>query len=123
MYGRDVTAEELLSGSVPPPTQAEPLYRMLNARFGNFAYPSRTTLIDRGSSLSSTKRIQNLTKPELKKKPVKYRALYNFEGQEQGDLSFKEGDVIWSSEIKGEWMDGTLNGKNGSFPASYVALV
>lgn len=35
MYGRKVTAKELLSGEIPPPVQAEALYRVLNYKFSN----------------------------------------------------------------------------------------
>ncbi|RKO92295.1 hypothetical protein BDK51DRAFT_1270, partial [Blyttiomyces helicus] len=35
LYGRKVTAKELLSGAVEPPVQAEALYRVLSRRFAN----------------------------------------------------------------------------------------
>ncbi|KAJ3179055.1 hypothetical protein HDU85_005010 [Gaertneriomyces sp. JEL0708] len=35
LYGRKVTAKELLSGEVSPPVQAEALYRILNYKFAN----------------------------------------------------------------------------------------
>jgi hypothetical protein len=50
------------------------------------------------------------------------KALYNFSGEQQTDLSFYAGDVI---NIVGEddgsgWLSGELNGYVGIFPASYV---
>lgn len=53
-------------------------------------------------------------------------ALYDFAGQGQGDLSFKEGDrikVIKKTESTDDWWDGELGGVQGSFPANYCQLV
>lgn len=50
-------------------------------------------------------------------------AMYNFDGQEEGDLSFKVGDrieVIKKTENKEDWWTGKINGKEGIFPANYV---
>lgn len=62
----------------------------------------------------------------LQSKPVEYAtAIYAFEGQEQGDLSFNEGDrivVIKKTQSTDDWWDGELNGRKGKFPANYVQL-
>ncbi|KAI8905243.1 hypothetical protein DFJ77DRAFT_214072 [Powellomyces hirtus] len=52
MYGQKVTAKELLTGEIPPPVQAEGLYRVLDLKFGNMGtgvkvehpYTERSTL-------------------------------------------------------------------------------
>jgi hypothetical protein len=52
-------------------------------------------------------------------------ALYAFEGQSQGDLSFKEGDQIKIVKKTGstdDWWDGELRGVKGQFPANYCKL-
>ncbi|KAJ1030048.1 hypothetical protein NDA16_000961 [Ustilago loliicola] len=53
--------------------------------------------------------------------PSRAQAMYDFNGQEQGDLSFKTGDII---QVTGEedemWWRGTLDGRTGIFPRSYV---
>lgn len=52
-------------------------------------------------------------------------ALYDFEGQNPGDLSFKEGDkirVVKKTDSTDDWWDGELRGKTGAFPANYVQL-
>jgi len=52
-------------------------------------------------------------------------ALYGFEGQGEGDLSFKEGDrikVIKKTESMDDWWDGELRGVKGVFPANYCKL-
>ena len=49
-------------------------------------------------------------------------ALYDFGGQGEGDLVFREGDrikVIKSTESKDDWWVGELKGVRGSFPANY----
>lgn len=52
-------------------------------------------------------------------------ALYDFEGQNEGDLAFSEGDrikVVRKTGSVDDWWEGELNGRTGSFPANYVEL-
>lgn len=52
-------------------------------------------------------------------------ALYDFGGQNQGDLAFREGDqikVIKKTESTDDWWMGELNGVKGQFPANYVQV-
>lgn len=52
-------------------------------------------------------------------------AQYDFQGQSDGDLSFKEGDqikVIKKTDSTDDWWDGELRGVKGSFPANYCKL-
>jgi len=52
------------------------------------------------------------------------RALYDFTAEAQGELGFKEGDVIrLRRNIDDNWMDGELRGKTGMFPSAYVEVV
>ncbi|ETN40593.1 uncharacterized protein HMPREF1541_04870 [Cyphellophora europaea CBS 101466] len=49
-------------------------------------------------------------------------ALYDFGGQGEGDLVFREGDrirVIKQTESKDDWWQGELRGVKGAFPANY----
>ena len=53
-------------------------------------------------------------------------ALYEFAGQGDGDLVFREGDrikVTKKTESTDDWWEGELNGVHGSFPANYCQLV
>ena len=52
-------------------------------------------------------------------------ALYDFEGQSEGDLDFREGEsinVVKKKESTDDWWDGELRGRVGTFPANYVQL-
>ncbi|VDN06442.1 unnamed protein product [Thelazia callipaeda] len=52
------------------------------------------------------------------------RALYDFEAQNEGELEFKEGDVIeLISQIDENWYEGSLSGRTGYFPISYVQVL
>ena len=51
-----------------------------------------------------------------------YKALYDFEAQQDGDLSFNEGDIITvtdTSDPSGWWV-GEIEGVSGVFPSNFV---
>ncbi|KAI8085863.1 uncharacterized protein B0P05DRAFT_534023 [Gilbertella persicaria] len=224
-YGQRVTAKELLSGTIPPPPEADALYRALNAKFhtlGTQTYTARsadgspTSPISRSGTFKSTNisapgtlrqpppirqqiggygaplqiqqqpyntsptsppsyqapsypntygqdtkspvttnynssynqhsnnsynnintnhndyATQTAAKrapppPPPSRKPVEptAKALYTFEGQQPGDLSFQEGDtivIVQKTESQDDWWTGKLNGRQGIFPANYVQL-
>lgn len=52
-------------------------------------------------------------------------ALYEFAGQGQGDLVFREGDrirVVKKTDSIDDWWEGELRGVQGSFPANYCQV-
>ncbi|XP_028168327.1 endophilin-A isoform X5 [Ostrinia nubilalis] len=50
-------------------------------------------------------------------------ALYDFDPENQGELGFKENDVITLiNKVDENWFEGSLNGKQGYFPISYVQV-
>ena len=52
-------------------------------------------------------------------------ALYDFSGQNDGDLVFREGDkikVLKKTESTEDWWQGELKGIKGMFPANYVQV-
>ncbi|CAO3688906.1 unnamed protein product [Umbelopsis ramanniana] len=185
-YGGKVTTKELLNGTIPPPPEADVLYRALNARFNSLgstgaSYASRTySDASSGSGGSSDMRSGNpsiaapgqLNKPYSPSTPQsgsKYgggggsygnsgynnppppaygntqgahrapppppptrgpkvttaMALYDFNGEQADDLSFRQGDVITiveKSDSQNDWWTGKVGGRQGIFPANYVQL-
>lgn len=56
---------------------------------------------------------------------TKVRALYDYNGQQEGDLTFKKDDIITvikRTKSQDDWWTGELNGKRGLFPANYVQV-
>jgi len=52
------------------------------------------------------------------------KALYDFNPELPTELGFKNGDVIQLlSRVGQDWFEGTLNGKRGLFPVSFVYVV
>ncbi|KAM9677788.1 SH3 domain-containing protein 19 isoform 2-T3 [Trichechus inunguis] len=54
----------------------------------------------------------------------KAKALFDFHGENEDELSFKAGDII--TELKSvdkDWMSGELMGKSGIFPKNYVQFL
>ncbi|CAO3609160.1 unnamed protein product [Cunninghamella echinulata] len=53
------------------------------------------------------------------------RALYTFNGEQEGDLSFNENDIITivqKSDSQDDWWTGKIGSRQGVFPANYVQL-
>ncbi|PNJ18245.1 SH3GL1 isoform 3 [Pongo abelii] len=52
------------------------------------------------------------------------KALYDFEPENDGELGFREGDVITlTNQIDENWYEGMLDGQSGFFPLSYVEVL
>ncbi|OAD79732.1 hypothetical protein PHYBLDRAFT_89552, partial [Phycomyces blakesleeanus NRRL 1555(-)] len=197
-YGKRVTAKELLGGKVPPPPEADILYRALNARFhslgntgamynrsenqsntfrsssisapghlrqppsgqsnigrygapppppstqnygasnppapssynpthtstppGNYSAPppsySQHNQLPGGLSASTTAKRAPPPPPPMSRKPreVTAKAMYDFTGEQQGDLSFKTGDIITiveKSDSQDDWWTGRIGTRQG----------
>lgn len=54
----------------------------------------------------------------------KAKALYDFHGENEDELTFKAGDIITELEsVDDDWMSGELMGKSGIFPKNYVQFL
>ncbi|XP_076838235.1 SH3-domain GRB2-like 1a [Brachyhypopomus gauderio] len=52
------------------------------------------------------------------------KAQYDFDPENEGELGFREGDVITlTSQIDENWYEGALRGRTGYFPCSYVEVL
>lgn len=52
------------------------------------------------------------------------RAIYDFDGADSTELSFKDGDKITvTAQVGADWLEGELNGKKGRFPSNFADRV
>jgi amphiphysin len=90
-------------------------------------YFSRDRVPSNGSAMTAMLATKKKPPPPPPKKKPSYQgfwvtALYDFAGQGEGDLVFKEGDrikVTKKTESTEDWWEGELYGVHGSFPANY----
>ncbi|VDP50499.1 unnamed protein product [Schistosoma curassoni] len=52
------------------------------------------------------------------------KALFDFEAENESELSFSEGDIIsLILRVDENWFEGELNGRKGYFPVNYVEVI
>ena len=129
------TAGSLTSRTMPPPSRSP-------SSASSFkkppppppGYPNKETsappppyTVSNGVGASSVAGKKPPPPPPLKPKPKHYVvALYDFEAQADGDLSFRAGDrieVVEKTASSEDWWTGKLNGIQGVFPGRYLLLL
>ncbi|KAK9468924.1 hypothetical protein V1512DRAFT_68371 [Lipomyces arxii] len=89
----------------------------------NYAGESRR---DRDSYAERRREREEPVSPPRRPRGTQAVALFTFEGEQNGDLGFRKGDVITivkKSDSKDDWWTGRKDGREGIFPANYVELV
>ncbi|MCJ1404583.1 hypothetical protein MMC11_007809 [Xylographa trunciseda] len=110
--------------SSPSPSELYTLHAPAGPRADYF---SRDRIPSSSSVLSAQVAMKKKPPPPPPKKTPSSQdhwvtALYDFAGQGQGDLVFREGDrikVVKKTDSKDDWWQGELKGVQGSFPANY----
>lgn len=115
MYGRRVTTFELLNGTIPPPPQADPLYKALQTRIQSRTL-SHHTSYNSNTGMDSTDIMHRAAvisggysggyNQQAQSRPLRARALFKFAGEQAGDLAFDKGDIITiikSTETQHDW--------------------
>ncbi|ELK13944.1 SH3 domain-containing YSC84-like protein 1 [Pteropus alecto] len=138
-YCQDIRACDILFGDVPRPAQAEDLYEILDSFTEKFENEGRRISARRAArgqrkaaavkELSPKPRSRPQQSPAQVQsnlsQPIEVTALYSFEGQQPGDLSFQVGDritVTSKTDSHFDWWEGELRGHTGIFPANYVTM-
>uniref|UniRef100_A0A7S2W4J2 SH3 domain-containing protein n=1 Tax=Rhizochromulina marina TaxID=1034831 RepID=A0A7S2W4J2_9STRA len=100
-----------------------------DSKAGNGAANSTTssTLAGKSSTRAPTSGGSRRGSAKSSKSRMRVRALFDFPGVQDGDLSFKEGDVFEADEKEfrtnekdSGWVTGWHKGKHGVFPSNYV---
>ncbi|NWX30899.1 SH3Y1 protein, partial [Notiomystis cincta] len=154
-YGQDIRASAILLGDVPFPDQADDLYQTLasftevyeneeqkhnpgkSVREQRWVCALAFPVPELFSSVNADFHVDlyahidyfnvfvTLFYYNSWSDPVEVTALYSFEGQQPGDLTFKAGDkitVTTKTNSQFDWWEGRIGGKTGIFPANYVAI-
>ncbi|XP_061478854.1 SH3 domain-containing YSC84-like protein 1 isoform X2 [Rhineura floridana] len=137
-YCQDIRASAILYGDIPPPLQAQDLYDILESftlqyetqEGRSYAWTAVTREPKKVNEPFSKRQLcrtpaNSATEGNSKTNPAVVTAIYAFEGQQPGDLTFSAGDkikVTVKTDSQFDWWEGSLQGRTGIFPANYVDM-
>eukprot|EP01134_Creolimax_fragrantissima_P008163 CFRG8163T1 len=99
----------------------------LNPDYGkndNHRYDGRTSNSSYGGQDGGDLNSKGVVRPQVRSKPVKATCIYEYEAEEEGDLTMDVDDVIFVTKRESEWWTGTnqRTKKKGIFPSTYVSV-
>ncbi|RWS16200.1 hypothetical protein B4U79_14196 [Dinothrombium tinctorium] len=118
LNGKAVTTTSSSPARSPATSPTKPSSLFLGAKNANNSTPSRSP---NASPLPSP--VRSPARTPVNRGPC-CQALYDFEAENPKELAFKEGDIIQlNQKLDDNWFEGTLNGRTGMFPISYVQIL
>lgn len=132
-YSNAGTPNQAYGGATPPSYGGTPLNGLSNSDY----FSQQQENARRASASSSISAASIAAKKKKPPPPIPTKrlpsvqqaqyvtALFDYEGQAEGDLSFRDGDrirIVKKTESTDDWWDGELNGHTGCFPANYVRM-
>jgi hypothetical protein len=106
------------SNASPAYTHTTPAYNNTTPTYNNnYQQPEASY-----ATQAAAKRAPPPPPPSRKPGEQMAKALYAFDGQQQGDLSFQDGDIITivqKTDSQDDWWTGKLNGRQGIVSMSY----
>ena len=143
-YNSQPDAMPVITPTARPPTingseNTPPPYSPAASKFSSYVAPSSTPIgvgrmSSANSAISAVAKAKGAPPPAPKPKPIrliaspaveKVMALYDYEAQAEGDLSFVAGDVIeiiQRTSNENEWWTGKLKGRQGQFPGEVICI-
>jgi len=124
------SSDYLSSRPTGPGAGRAPLVSHLSAPQGALARATSSGSLGSMASAAAAKK-KPPPPPPPKRKPSSLQqdyviAQYDFRGEGQGDLAFREGDkirVVKRTDSTNDWWEGECHGVRGSFPANYCKPV
>nr|CAD2182879.1 unnamed protein product [Meloidogyne enterolobii] len=95
----------------------------LNSHLGERSSLASLSISSPMPMMNNSSPIENVQSNNGVSKGGKCKALYDFQALNPGELDFKEGQIIQlDSQIDEHWFEGTLDGRSGFFPITYVEV-
>ncbi|CAO3597496.1 unnamed protein product [Absidia cylindrospora] len=79
-----------------------------------------------GNAIIGTSTPNSNDRPAITDGKPRARALFNFPGQQGGDLPFKKGDtitIVKKTDTQQDWWTGEIGTRKGIFPANFVEII